>query len=48
MAFKPVPISIESIKVLLDAASLAPSAYNEQPWRFYVARREKELALTEF
>lgn len=42
MAFKPVPISIESIKLLLDAASLAPSAYNEQPWRFYVARREKE------
>lgn len=42
MAFKPLPISIESIKLLLVAASLAPSAYNEQPWRFYVARREKE------
>lgn len=43
MAFKPEPISIERIKLLLDAASLAPSAYNEQPWRFYVARREKEV-----
>jgi len=42
MAFRPEHISIEDIKQLLTAASLAPSAYNEQPWRFYVARREKE------
>lgn len=42
MAFKPEPINVEKIKLLLDSASLAPSAYNEQPWRFYVARREKE------
>lgn len=42
MAFRPEHVSIEDIKQLLTAASLAPSAYNEQPWRFYVARREKE------
>lgn len=30
-----------AIKSLLDAARLAPSSYNEQPWRFIIARREK-------
>lgn len=34
--FKPDPISRELIDELLDAARLAPSATNRQPWRFQV------------
>lgn len=47
MAFRPEHISIEDIKQLLAAASLAPSAYNEQPWRFYISRREKEAGFNQ-
>lgn len=34
----------ETLLGLLEAASFAPSAFNEQPWRFIVARTEEERA----
>lgn len=40
--FKPDPISGEMIEELLEAACMAPSAGNMQPWFFYVIR-EKSL-----
>jgi len=39
-AFAEKPVNPELIKQLFDAARWAPSSYNEQPWRFIVARRE--------
>jgi len=36
--FKPVPVPDEQITALLDAARLAPSGCNAQPWRFKVVR----------
>lgn len=33
------PISDEALGSLLEAARWAPSCYNEQPWRFLVAKR---------
>lgn len=43
-AFADRPVSEEDLTVLLEAARWAPSSYNEQPWRFVVARREDEEA----
>jgi nitroreductase len=41
------PVDEESIRVLLTAAMSAPSARNQQPWRFVVIReREMLVALT--
>jgi nitroreductase len=40
--YKPVAVSDELINQLLDAARMAPSAMNGQPWRFYIVT-EKEL-----
>ena len=39
----------EDLRAMLLAATQAPSAYNEQPWRFYVAKtqQDKEM-LTEY
>jgi nitroreductase len=34
--FRPDPIPIELVEQLLDAARLAPSASNRQPWRFQI------------
>ena len=39
---KPVPES--DLLAILEAARWAPSCFNEQPWRFLVARREPALA----
>ncbi|MEY1637908.1 nitroreductase family protein [Tenuifilum osseticum] len=39
MAFSPEPIPNEHLIQLFRAAILAPSAYNEQPWLFFVANR---------
>ncbi|MCG6536041.1 MAG: nitroreductase family protein, partial [Syntrophales bacterium LBB04] len=36
--FKPDPVSEEQITALLDAARLAPSGSNAQPWRFKVVK----------
>ena len=38
--FKNDDINDKQIKQLLDAARLAPSAKNRQPWKFYVARNQ--------
>ena len=39
-AFADRPVASELLRRVLTAARWAPSAYNEQPWRFLVARRE--------
>ena len=39
-AFSPRPVEPEKLRQLFEAARSAPSSYNEQPWRFVVARRE--------
>lgn len=36
--FKPDPVSDQQIKELLEAARLAPSGVNLQPWRFVVVK----------
>lgn len=33
-------VTDEQLRVLLEAARWAPSSFNEQPWRFIVAKRE--------
>ena len=45
--YKPEPIPHEKLKMILEAAQLAPSAGNRQPWRFVVvhnADKKKEIA----
>jgi nitroreductase len=44
-AFKNDPIERETIERLLEAAVLAPSAKNSQPWRFTVATGKKHEEL---
>jgi len=39
MAFSPEPIPQENLLQIFKAATLAPSAYNDQPWLFFVANR---------
>ncbi len=39
-AFADRPVSEADLRSLFEAARWAPSSYNEQPWRFIVARRE--------
>lgn len=41
--FRPVPLSQAQVEALLDAARLAPSAINCQPWRFKVVRDRTDL-----
>ncbi|MFN3385873.1 MAG: nitroreductase family protein [Candidatus Thermochlorobacter sp.] len=36
------PLSEEHIKMLMEAASCAPSHFNSQPWRFVLIRDEKQ------
>jgi len=36
-SFRPDPVPRELLDTLIQAAAQAPSALNEQPWRFYVA-----------
>ncbi len=38
--FSDAPVGRDALERILHAASLAPSALNEQPWRFYVAEGE--------
>ncbi|MBN2280421.1 MAG: nitroreductase family protein [Candidatus Marinimicrobia bacterium] len=38
-----INISDEMIRQLAEAASLAPSCFNKQPWRFVFVREEKRL-----
>lgn len=39
-AFSPREVEREKLLSLLEAARWAPSSYNEQPWRYFVATRE--------
>jgi len=39
-AFKPDDVPGDLLRAILDAARLAPSACNKQPWRFIVVRDE--------
>ena len=36
------PVTEEQLKLLIEAASLAPSSYNEQPWHFIICDRNKD------
>jgi nitroreductase len=45
--FTDQPVSDEVIKVLLRAANDAPSAHNQQSWRFIVLRGEKKRSLAQ-
>ncbi len=38
--FGPTPVPRDVLQRIIDSARLAPSAGNEQPWRFYVATGE--------
>lgn len=38
--FRPEPVPDETIRRLLDTAIQAPSAHNDQPWRFAVVREQ--------
>ena len=46
-AFGPDAIDRETLHLLLQAARWAPSAYNEQPWRFIVGLRSEQPAAHE-
>ena len=39
-AYKPEPVPEEMLQQVLEAARVAPSACNKQPWRFIVVRSE--------
>ena len=45
--FSDEQVAEEDLKGILLAATQAPSAYNEQPWRFYVAKtpQDKEMLM---
>jgi len=46
--FKPDPVPEEHITALLDAARMAPSGCNAQPWRFKVVKdKETKLRLAQ-
>jgi nitroreductase len=40
-------VSTEHLNIILDAANRAPSAHNQQSWRFIILRQEKKLELAE-
>lgn len=42
MIFDERPLSVESLNVLLESATLTASAYNAQPWRFIYAGKGTE------
>jgi nitroreductase len=43
-AFLDQPVPEEDLLAILEAARWAPSCFNEQPWRFLVARKEPALS----
>lgn len=45
--FKDIPVSDDEIMKLCDAATLAPSAMNSQPWHFHVATGETRAEIGE-
>ncbi len=44
-AFTNQPITDEDLNAILEAAHWAPSSYNDQPWRFIVAKTEEHLGV---
>jgi len=44
--FQDLPVGDGLIKIILDAANQAPSAHNQQSWRFVVLREKKRLELS--
>jgi len=47
-SYKPTPIPNEHLKKILEAARLAPSGKNLQPWRFIIVRNpERKRMLAE-
>jgi nitroreductase len=42
-SYKPQPVERETIKNVLEAARIAPSAANKQPWHFLVFTRQESL-----
>lgn len=44
-AFSEEELSDEDIEAVFDAARFAQSCFNEQPWRYLVAKEKKELEL---
>lgn len=42
--YQPKGVSREDLQAVLEAARWAASSFNEQPWRFLVARREDDAA----
>jgi nitroreductase len=45
--FTDQPVADDLLTAILDAANRAPSAHNQQSWRFIVLRNEKKHALAE-
>jgi len=43
-AFSPEPVDDETLMRVFEAARWAASSYNEQPWRFLLARSEEDRA----
>lgn len=46
-SFKPDAIPAADVRKLVSAAAMAPSSFNVQPWRFYVADGETRAKLAE-
>lgn len=42
--FAPLPVEAEKLQAVLEAARLAPSACNRQPWKFFVLQSEAARA----
>lgn len=42
------PVTDEMISLLFEAARWAPSARNEQPWRYFYAKKEDKKAFAQF
>ena len=47
-AFDKSTVQEADVTSIMEAASWAPSAYNEQPWQFHVALRQDEDAFSSF
>lgn len=45
--FTDQPVADEDLRIVLEAANQAPSAHNQQSWRFLVLRDEKKHGLAE-
>ncbi len=39
--YKPTPVPIEDIRIIVEAATWAPSGYDQQPWKIIVLQDQK-------